>query len=815
MKNKKAVALLLTASMIFTMNANAFAGTKSYTVTLDPGTSTFTGDEIEQSITVQSPNKTLEFGTDYWIQSANSDTEATDAGTYNIRIEYSDKETQDVTWSINAANIADTTATVSAMTYTGSEINLADKLSLKLNNNYTLTNDDYTLSGVTSKTNAGNYTATATGKDNFKGTKEINWTIAPASLANAEIALEGADDSYTGEYTGKAQKVSINSVTLNDGDTELVAGTDYEIDESASTFEATDAGTYTIAITGLGNYEGSTASEEWTIDEASIESAKISLSLKGVSYDGAEHTTEITAVSWNDIELEEGTDYTVSSSSVLKATVSGSYFVYINGIGNFEDSARASWSIIGVEEGENGTHVIDAGDVEEVTIPSETWTSISDEASTVVKMGEAEITLPSNVVSDFAADDVASVEIVAKSETKTADTVSDDYAGIGFVPTTENVQIFTFEINLTKDDGTTEKYDFDGKYIDVAADITEDEIKELGKGKAFAYCVATDADVTLPEYVGKNSNDAAVMDMRLYHQSEYAFTAEIDAAGKVSVVFNATAVDEAGNYLGVEDLEFIDTTDDEITLTTNSSSGFKVTAPYIVAPGYQAVKWICSDDSNEDATAAPGSTLQLDSSLYLNDEDYEVNYKVVLKALNTVSSTTISANGHKIVVNVLTTPAYAGRKMKGVDLVDSVSVDGKYIDKSLVKVKTKGKKNVGSSVTVTLKSIKGLDKDTNKALKNTALPSATIRAISATETSLWSKKYSKEGQMIVKMKNGTPKKVWAVVPKGYKLDSTKNSIRTAKKAKMKNGFTYDSSTGYLTFDGTYATGTIKVNITSK
>ena len=69
--------------------------------------------------------------------------------------------------------------------------------------------------------------------------------------------------------------------------------------------------------------------------------------------------------------------------------------------------------------------------------------------------------------------------------------------------------------------------------------------------------------------------------------------------------------------------------------------------------------------------------------------------------------------------------------------------------------------------------------------------------------------------MIVKMKNGTPKKVSAIVPKGWKLSSTKARVRTAKKVNMKKGYSYDSSTGYLTFDGTYAQGTIKVDIVSK
>ncbi len=80
-------------------------------------------------------------------------------------------------------------------------------------------------------------------------TAEANFTIDPKDISSATINL----DSSVLTYNGNPQTKTISSVL--DGATPLVVGTDYTI--NAGTNVGTDAGQYTITITGTNNYTGS------------------------------------------------------------------------------------------------------------------------------------------------------------------------------------------------------------------------------------------------------------------------------------------------------------------------------------------------------------------------------------------------------------------------------------------------------------------------------------------------------------------------------------------------------------------------------
>jgi len=79
------------------------------------------------------------------------------------------------------------------------------------------------------------------------------------------------------------------------------------------------------------------------------------------------------------------------------------------------------------------------------------------------------------------------------------------------------------------------------------------------------------------------------------------------------------------------------------------------------------------------------------------------------------------------------------------------------------------------------------------------------------------KYYTQEGQIAVKFKGDTVKKVTVMVPNGNKLDKNNARIRVtkAKKVNIKKGYEYDSSTKYIKFDGSVLSGTVKVGIRSK
>jgi len=80
-------------------------------------------------------------------------------------------------------------------------------------------------------------------------------TIAKASITNATVTL--SDTSLV--YNGLEQSVTVSSVKL--GDTTLTADTDYEVTSGTT---GTAKNTYTVTVTGKGNYKD-TATAQWSI----------------------------------------------------------------------------------------------------------------------------------------------------------------------------------------------------------------------------------------------------------------------------------------------------------------------------------------------------------------------------------------------------------------------------------------------------------------------------------------------------------------------------------------------------------------------
>lgn len=162
------------------------------------------------------------------------------------------------------------------------------------------------------------------------------WVDEPKDIANASVTL-GA--SLT--FNGTAQTQTITSVTLN-GDT-LAEGTDYKVTGNI----ATDAGNYTMAIMGIGDYSG-TLFVDWTIAPAQ---GSISVSETSVNIVGAAGTTKQVTVN---VTSGYG-DLVVTSSAPNVATVSlagntltitsvaeGNATISITLVGNYQAQATIS-----------------------------------------------------------------------------------------------------------------------------------------------------------------------------------------------------------------------------------------------------------------------------------------------------------------------------------------------------------------------------------------------------------------------------------------------------------------------------------------
>lgn len=113
---------------------------------------------------------------------------------------------------------------------------------------------------------AGTYTVVVSGTGVYGGSVEKAFVIEPKKTIFAVT-----EDASSAVYDGQNKRPT---VTVKDGDAVLAEGIDYEITVSVDGKEYADAefvaaGVYEMAITGIGNYEGSTGKASFTISEKS------------------------------------------------------------------------------------------------------------------------------------------------------------------------------------------------------------------------------------------------------------------------------------------------------------------------------------------------------------------------------------------------------------------------------------------------------------------------------------------------------------------------------------------------------------------
>ena len=181
----------------------------------------------------------------------------------------------------------------------------------------------------------GNYTVTIVGKGKYSGSTLCTFSIIEASktdISTCSIILSPTSFTYDG--TAKTP-----SVTIKDGEIALTNGTDY----SVSYPNAINVGTYTVTITGTGNYAGSTT-RIFSITEApktAISNCSVTLNPTSFTYDGSAKAPTVT-VKDGTKTLTNGTDYSVNCPNAVNA---GTYTVTITGMGNYIGSTTRTFTI--------------------------------------------------------------------------------------------------------------------------------------------------------------------------------------------------------------------------------------------------------------------------------------------------------------------------------------------------------------------------------------------------------------------------------------------------------------------------------------
>lgn len=169
---------------------------------------------------------------------------------------------------------------------------------------------------------AGTYTYRLTVTiDGYSKSCDATVTVNPADIKDAQIVVNNKDDLvFTPGADGTGTPLTAN-IVVNRGSKGLTADTDYTVTGN----QATNAGTHTLTISGIGNYTG-TETAEWEIKQHTVTVPTIPDIIK--TYDG---TTDLPAdfkldsfeseSTRNTVTLTAGTDYTMTTAHYSDADV--------------------------------------------------------------------------------------------------------------------------------------------------------------------------------------------------------------------------------------------------------------------------------------------------------------------------------------------------------------------------------------------------------------------------------------------------------------------------------------------------------------
>ncbi len=142
--------------------------------------------------------------------------------------------------------------------YTGNEIAadftvVDEKTKTEENAGFALTEKEFTVTGVTSATEVGEYEFTLKGIGNYTGTKTVEWEIAKQTLKDFNVTLD-VDTNGEKTYDGKAVDVKVDETNLPMKDIDLTIEYFADGDTTPLSEAPIDCGKYKVVVTA--NKEG-------------------------------------------------------------------------------------------------------------------------------------------------------------------------------------------------------------------------------------------------------------------------------------------------------------------------------------------------------------------------------------------------------------------------------------------------------------------------------------------------------------------------------------------------------------------------------
>lgn len=196
---------------------------------------------------------------------------------------------------------------------------------------------DYTLSyknniNAKEKGAANCPSITVTGRGNYEGKMVVNFTIKPKNISDDDVMM---NEYVAVAHTGKAQKPVI-SLAWNGK--KLSNNKDFTTDAAVS---YTDPGSYSIRVTGTGNYTGE-RTMIYEISNIGVLVSKLTISkIPDQKCTGKSITPPIT-VKYKNVALTEGRNYTVKYVNNIKV---GTASAIITGMGNYKGSKSIDFKI--------------------------------------------------------------------------------------------------------------------------------------------------------------------------------------------------------------------------------------------------------------------------------------------------------------------------------------------------------------------------------------------------------------------------------------------------------------------------------------
>lgn len=295
------------------------------------------------SITVKDTvsGKALSAGTDFTIENEQYGSNVGNQYTFEIVAakdsNYTGSKTG--TYSIEPLDVSQTARVQLAQTeyeYTGAAFK-PDVTSVTVNGNTLIKGQDYTVDYKNNTKVGDNAQAVVTFIGNYTGSATAYFKITSPlpNLKNAEISTI-PDQTYTGSEIHPRVTVTLEKKVLAEG-------TDYTVSYENNK----NVGTAVITITGNNKTCAGSRTVKFRIAQADITSCTITGVTSGqtYTYTGKDIRPSI-RVTYNNYELTENTDYTVSYKSEAGNTINaGTVYVTVVGIGNYKNEKSIGYII--------------------------------------------------------------------------------------------------------------------------------------------------------------------------------------------------------------------------------------------------------------------------------------------------------------------------------------------------------------------------------------------------------------------------------------------------------------------------------------